>query len=190
VITRLRPQRVVDGDRTARILGSDAVEEQVHGAQPGGVVDDLPAAERVIAQVVRLVGVEMDIAREVVVRGEEEPAGAAGGVADGHARLRLHHLDHGLDERARREVLARAGLDVFGVLLEEPLVGVPLHVGVEGHPLLAVDEVDDEPAQLGGVLDPVLCLAEDDAEHAVAAAELVEDLDVLGLELVTVPIQE
>ena len=50
-----------------------------------------------------------------------------------------------LDEWAWREVLARACLDVLGVLGEQTLVGVALHVGVEDHPLLAVDQVGDEP---------------------------------------------
>ena len=81
------------------------------------------------------------------------------------ARLGPHHLDDRLDQRPRREVLARARLDVLGVLLEQPLVGVALDVGVERQPALAVDQVDDQPAQLGRVLDPVLRLAEDDAEH-------------------------
>ncbi len=49
---------------------------------------------------------------------------------------------------------------------QQALVGVALHVGVEADPLLAVDQVDDQPAQLGRVLDLVLRLAEDDAEHA------------------------
>ena len=49
---------------------------------------------------------------------------------------------------------------------EQPLVGVALDVGVEHRPLLAVDQVDDQAAQLGRVLDLVLRLAEDHAEHA------------------------
>ena len=47
------------------------------------------------------------------------------------ARLGPHHLDDRLDQRPRREVLAGARLDVLGVLLQQPLVGVALHVGVE-----------------------------------------------------------
>ena len=53
-------------------------------------------------------------------------------------------------------------LGVLGVLLQQALVGVALHVGVEGHPLLAVDQVDDQAAQLGRVLNLVLGLAEDE----------------------------
>ena len=46
--------------------------------------------------------------RDVVVGGQEEAAGAAGRVADGLPGLGLHDVDHGLDQRARREVLAGA----------------------------------------------------------------------------------
>jgi hypothetical protein len=49
-----------------------------------------------------------------------------------------------------REVLAGAALHVLGVLLQQALVGVALHIGVEGGPLLLVDEVHDQPAELGG----------------------------------------
>ena len=42
-----------------------------------------------------------------------------------------HAVHHRLDQRARREVLAGAALDVLRVLLQQPLVGVALDVGVE-----------------------------------------------------------
>jgi len=44
----------------------------------------------------------------------------------------------------------------------------------------------DEPAQLGRVLDPVLCLAENDAEHARPLAEGFEDVSVMGLQLIPI----
>jgi hypothetical protein len=68
---------------------------------------------------------------DVVVGRQQEAAGAAGRVADGLARPGLHHVDHGLDERPRGEVLARARLDVLGVLLQQPFVDVGLDVDVE-----------------------------------------------------------
>jgi hypothetical protein len=45
---------------------------------------------------------------DVVVRREEEAAGAAGRIADRFLRPRVHHLHDGLDQRPRREVLPRA----------------------------------------------------------------------------------
>ena len=81
-------------------------------------------------------------------------------------------VDDRPDQRPRREVLPRARLHVLRVLLEQPLVGVALDVGVEREPRLAVDQVDDQPPQLRRVLDLVLRLAEDDAEHPRLAPEL------------------
>ena len=68
---------------------------------------------------------------DVVVGGQQEAAGAAGRVADGVVRAGAHHVHDGLDQRARREVLAGAGLHVLGVALQQGLVGVALHVGAE-----------------------------------------------------------
>ncbi len=38
--------------------------------------------------------------------------------------VRLHHRDHAVDQRARREVLAGAGLLLVGVLLQQALVEI------------------------------------------------------------------
>src|SRR3712207_9106317 len=89
-----------------------------------------------------------------------------------------------MNERARREVLAGAGLDVLGALREQRLVGVALDVGAGRRPVLLVDEVDDEALELGGVLDPVLRLAEDDAEDAGLPGEVLEDVPVGQLQIV------
>jgi len=55
-----------------------------------------------------LVAIEGVMVGDVVVRGEQEPARSARGICDGHAGLRLHHVDHRLDQGARREVLTGA----------------------------------------------------------------------------------
>ena len=91
---------------------------------------------------------------------------------------------------AGREVLARSRLHVLGVLLQQPLVGIAFHVSVERHPVLAVDQVRDEPLELRRVLDAVLALAEDDTHHARSAPEFGEDVTVVDLQIVTVTAQE
>ena len=120
------------------------------------------------------------------MRREQEPAGTAGRVTDRHPGLGLHHFDQPANQRSRREVLTRAGLDVLGVLLQQPLVRVALDVGVKREPGLAVDQVDDQPPQLGGVLDPVLRLAEDDAEHPRPPSEFGQHVSVVHLEVIAV----
>jgi hypothetical protein len=89
------------------------------------------------------------VLHEVIVGGEEEAAGAAGGVGDGFARLGRDAGDHGFDERAGREVLAGARLCVFGVLFEDAFVDVALRIGVEGDPGDIVHHLD-EAGELGG----------------------------------------
>ena len=80
---------------------------------------------------------------------------------------------------AGREVLARAALDVLGVLFEQALVGVALHVGRHLQPRLVADQIDDELAELGRVLNLVLRLAEDEPEHPALLSELGQSLPVV-----------
>ena len=102
------------------------------------------------------------------------------------AGLGRDRIDDRLDQRARREVLAGAALGVLRVLLQQALVGVALHVGVDRQPVLLVDQVDDQPPQLGRVLDLVLRLAEDQAEHALLLAQFLERVAVVVEQLVAV----
>ena len=97
-----------------------------------------------------------------------------------------HHVHDGANEGAGREVLARAALGVLGVLLQEPLVCIALHVGVEARPLLPVDEVGDEPSELRRVLNLVLGLPEDDPEHPLRLAERLQGLPVVDLQGVAI----
>jgi hypothetical protein len=113
--------------------------------------------------VLLLVAVKLEVLADVVVRDQQEPAGTASWVVDGLARRRPHHVNDGLDQRARRKVLSRSALHVSGVFLQKALVGVSLHVGIERGPLLFVNEVSDQTAQLGWVLNLVLRLAEEAA---------------------------
>jgi hypothetical protein len=81
-------------------------------------------------------------------------------------------VHHRLDQRARREVLAGARLDVLRVALQQALVGVALHVGAHRRPVFGVDQVDDHASQLHRVLELVLRLAEDQRQRARLLAEL------------------
>jgi len=101
------------------LAGADAVEVQVHGAEPGGIVDDLPALERVFAERLLLVAGEVVVLCDVVLGGEEEAAGPDGGVGDRLGRLRVDGLHRCLDERARGEVLSSTALRVLCVFLQE-----------------------------------------------------------------------
>jgi hypothetical protein len=120
------------------------------------------------------------------VGGEKEAAGAASGIADRLPGPGRHDLDDGGDERAGGEVLAGAALHVSGVFFEQALVGVALHIGVEHRPRFLVNEVDDEAAELGRVLDLVLRLAEDGAEHPGLLSQRFENVTVVRLQLIDI----
>ena len=63
-------------------------------------------------------------------------------------------------------------------------------VGAERAPGFLVDEIDDEAAQVGEVLDLVLSLAEDDAEDARLFAEIFEGVAVVSFERQAVEFDE
>ncbi len=126
----------------------------------------------------------------ILIGHQEEAGGAAGRVDDCVVDCRLDDVDDRLDECARCEVLAGAGSLVRGALAEQFLVGIALDVGPGLRPVLLVDEVDDEPLELGRVLNAVLCLAENRADHPRLAREPVEDPRVLQLELVALGVEQ
>ena len=142
-------------------VGADAVQVEVHPAQSGDVRDQLDGAQRVEAEVPLLIAVQVGVALDVIVRGQQKAAGAAGRVDHHLARARPNAIDDCLNDRARREVLPGAALYVLGVLLEQSFVGVALHVGRHGRPVFLADQLDDEPAQLRRILDAVLRPFED-----------------------------
>jgi hypothetical protein len=110
---------------------------------------------------------------------EEEDVGLdAVGVEDAGGETE-QGVDVALVEEFAADGLAGAAFGVLGVLFEDALVGVALAVGGEGGPVGYVDEVGDEAAGFGGVLDSVLGLAEDDAEHVGVGAEGFEGAAVV-----------
>ena len=124
------------------------------------------------------------------MRRQQEPAGAGGRVGDRVGDRGAHAVDHRPDQRPRREVLTGPGLHVLRALGQQRLVGVALDVDVGGRPLLGVDEVVDEPLELGRVLDAVLRLAEDRPQRAGLVGQADEDLRVLDLELGAVGVEQ
>ncbi len=106
------------------------------------------------------------------------------------AGLGRHGIDDGADERPRREVLPRSLGRLHGVFVEEPLVGVALDVRAHARPVLLVDEVDEQPPELGGVLELVLRLAKDETKQALLAAQGFEDVAIVIEKLVAVTLDE
>ncbi len=120
------------------------------------------------------------------MRRQQETTRAAGRITDGLARLGSHHLHHGRNERTRREILARAAFHVLGVLLQQPLIGVALHIGGQAGPLLRVNQVHDQSAQQGRVLDFVLRPAKNEAQHPRHLAQFLQRLAIMDFQRVAI----
>jgi len=91
--------------------------------------------------------------------GQQEAPCAAGRVADRLAGLGCHGIDDGGDQGAGGKVLTSASLHIGGILFQQSLVGIPLDIDTEARPLFLVDEVHNQAAELGRVLNLILSLA-------------------------------
>ena len=173
----------VDGRVVGVGGGADAVQVEVHRAEADDAGDDVGAAQGLGAKVLHLRLAELVVLGNEVVGGEEEAAGAAGGVADHLPGLGCHYIDDGADERAGREVLTGSLVGRAGGLFEQAFVDGTLDVHVHAGPILVADHLD-HALEVGGVGDLVLRLAEDDADEAGHLAEVFERVTVVDFELV------
>ena len=87
------------------------------------------------------------------------------------ARLGIDHLDDGVNERARSEVLTGADLHLGSVALQQALVDGALHVHAKAEPGLLIDQLD-KALQLGRIVDRILRLPEQRSEQAILARQL------------------
>ena len=128
-------------------LTVDVVEHGVHQSQTVSVVDQLAAGEGflplefclICIQIVKIIGVFLDIP----MGGNHKAKGAAGRVVAPLAGLGLHQPGHHINEDTRGEVLARAGLFLVGVLLQQPFIQVAQPLFPGGVPVQTVDSGDD-----------------------------------------------
>jgi hypothetical protein len=84
--------------------------------------------------------------------------------------------------RARGVKYCPAPLLMSWAFLSKALVGVALDVRGHAGPGFLADQLHDQLAQLGWVLDLVLGLAEDEPEHPALPAELLERPPVVRLQ--------
>ena len=182
----------VETRRDRARIGVDAVQVEIHDAQPCGRRNQLPSAHELLAQMFLLVRIELsaEVARHVVVRGEQKAAGTACRIANRIVRFRLHDIDGSLDQLPRSEILTRALRRFRRAFREQAFVDVALDVGLERHPSLGLDEVDDQALQGGWVLYVLARFLEDLAQHAALFSQLLEHVTVMHFEIVTVLRQE
>ena len=189
IFAAVAAERVANFDgHLVRAVRADAVQQHIHAAQPCHAVDQLDAVESFRRQSLFLLTVQLIPLGigQVVVDRQKKSARAAGRIADRHLRLGPHHVDDRRDQRARRKILPRPALHVRRVLLQQTFISVALHIGGQRSPLFFIDQIDDQPPELRRVLDLVLRLAEDDAEHALLFAERLQQMAIMNFQLVAV----
>jgi hypothetical protein len=97
------------------------VQIEVHHAQAGRVVDDLPAAQRLVVEMLPLVAIQRTVVLgDVVVGRDQEAAGARRRIADRAARSGCHGVDHGPDQGPWGEVLPGPRLGVRAFFSSSP----------------------------------------------------------------------
>jgi hypothetical protein len=99
-------------------------------------------------------------------------------------------IDNPFDEFTGREVLAGSLGGFLGTSGEQTFVDVALHVRVHRGPLHRVDQVHDQPAERGRVLNVGPGLFEDFAEHPRPLAEFFEGVAILSFQLVAFQLQQ
>jgi len=76
-------------------------------------------------------------------------------------------------------------IDANDTLWREAFVGVALHVHVERHPLLAVNQIDDQTSQQRGILNLALRLAKNCAQHSGLTPQRFQNLPVVDVQRVS-----
>ena len=116
------------------------------------------------------------------VAADEKAAGAARWIADREfgfaARVGLHHADDGLDQHARREVLARAFLAFAGGFFEQAFECCAFDIDIHRRPIFLVDHGDDA-LEIDGIVKARCGLREDVAKQSARFAQLAENVGVV-----------
>ena len=151
----------------------------------GGLVRMSVARGRVVPFLLLGLGeaVEVAVLAQVVIGGDEEAAGAGGGILDHVIQRGLHDGDHAVDELARGEVLAGAGLLFVGVFFQQALVEIAEPFLPRGIPVELAD-VADEGGEGGGFLDEGGGVGEDLLHQSGAVRAEVDEGDLVKLEAI------
>ncbi|MNV66347.1 hypothetical protein D3C71_1590950 [compost metagenome] len=163
------------------------MQHHVHGAHARRGLHQFVAGEGLFLEVLELVARQaLVVGCDVVVRRKQKAARATGRVANALGGQRRNAVDHGLDECARREILARAAFGVLRVLLQQALIRIAFHICAQNCPGLGVNQIHNHAAQLGRVLKLVLCLAKDQAQRAFLLPQSFQRMAVVVKQLVAI----
>ena len=182
-VVTLAAVRLVDGVAEVDVR-LDAVQKQIHQREPARARHEILAEVGLCLDAFGVGAVEhaFGLLDQPFVSANEKAAGAAAGsqiVKSGLPRGSGFITRHdGLDQHARREVLAGAFLALAGGLLEQALEGRAFHVDVHRRPLFLVDHGDDA-LEIDRIVEARRGLREDVAEQAAGFAKLAQDVGVV-----------
>ena len=165
---------------------ANAVKEQIHHAQSRHAGDEFGAGQGFMPQRLFLGFVQFVVMAHIVISGQQESASATSRIVHRLAGRGPHHVHDGLDESTRSEILSRPSFHVRSVFLQQALVGIAFNIHFQSHPLFFANQIGDKALQLGGVLNFVLSLAKDYAEHSRLFTKLSQDVAVMTLQSVSV----
>src|SRR6266545_2254110 len=140
--------RVAEND-----LGLEAMEIEIHQSEPPRPAHQLLAEVRATPHVRRQLGRDLPLAlfQQPFIGAHQKSSGSTSRIAHRELgvdpRVRLHAMDDGLDEEARREVLPGPLLPLVGRLLQQALEHRRLDVHVQRRPDRLADHLD-EPLQV------------------------------------------
>ena len=67
----------------------------------------------------------------------------------------------------------------MGVLFQQSLIGIAFYVSLKSDPLFPVNQVGNQAAELGRVLDLVLRLTKDDTKHPFFLTQFFKDVAIV-----------
>ena len=77
-----------------------------------------------------------------------------------------------------------------GAFGQQAFVDIAFDIGLHAGPVFGVDQLDDQAAERGGVLDILPRLFEDRPEHPGLAAQFIENFAVVSFEFFAVALQQ
>ena len=133
--------------------------------------------------------IKLEVFDQIKQSCQQKAARAAGGITNRLPWLWSDHIDHRCNQRTRSKVLLGSAFDVFGVLLQQALVGIALHVSGQTRPLFFVDQINDQSPKFGRILNLVLSLPKDRSQHAGFLTEFLQRVPEMHFQFITFQLQ-
>ena len=141
------------------------MQHKVHATKPGRVLHQFPALEGLLLQPALLLPVQIRVVLDqVIMRSQQKTTCSTSGITNGVLWFGNNCINNCLDQRPWGKILTCTGLCVLNILFKQTFVGIPFYVGAHHRPVFLVNEINNQPAELGRVLKLVLRFTKDQPE--------------------------